>query len=832
MPPVQNASALSRLARRSVVRHAAGMVALLAAACQRDVRPHDVLAAYDESASYGRLTIDYPLDETVFPPEIVAPTFRWTDSNPAADTWVVSLRFADGGAPMSFLAHAAEWTPRADDWDAIKRRSLEKPARVLVLGVDRRVPGTILSAAQISISTSRDEVGAPIFYREVNLPFIEAVKDPSRIRWRFGPISSPHQPPVVLENLPVCGNCHSFSADGRTLGMDVDYANDKGSYAIAAVQPQIELSPREIITWADYRRDDGEDTFGLLSQVSPDGRYVISTVKDRSVFVPRDDLAFSQLFFPIKGILVVYDRQTKQFCALPGADDPAYVQSNPTWSPDGGTIVFARSPAYRLRKDKGNVLLGQDECAEFLEEGQSFLFDLYRVPFNEGQGGEPEPIAGASADGMSNYFAKFSPDGRWIVFCKARSYMLLQPDSELYIIPAAGGQPRRLRANTGRMNSWHSWSPNGRWLVFSSKVNSPYTQLFLTHIDEQGESTPPVLLAQFTAPDRAANIPEFVNARPEALLRIRERFIDDVSYVRAGDMYLAANDVAGAIAQYRKALELNADNAVAHSNLGGLLSTEGQFEEAERHLRTALRLDPQSGAAHFNLGVMLFRLGKAAEAARHLSEAVRLKPQHATAQRTLGVLLVNQGMPEQALVHLREAVRLEPENATAHFCLGKALVAQGDIDQAVQHLTTAVRLEPDYATARCLLGQVLYRAGRTAEAISQLSLAVNSRPDDPDLLRELAWVLATAPQPDLRDAGRAIQFARRACALTGYRAIEPLDTLGVCHAAAGQFDEAVRAAEQALRLAQASGQEVIARLIAQRVELYRQGRAYVPPGPP
>jgi len=26
---------------------------------------------------------------------------------------------------------------------------------------------------------------------------------------------------------------------------------------------------------------------------------------------------------------------------------------------------------------------------------------------------------------MSNYFAKYSPDGKWIVFCKAKSFMLL-----------------------------------------------------------------------------------------------------------------------------------------------------------------------------------------------------------------------------------------------------------------------------------------------------------------------------------------------------------------------------------------------------------------------
>ena len=62
------------------------------------------------------------------------------------------------------------------------------------------------------------------------------------------------------------------------------------------------------------------------------------------------------------------------------------------------------------------------------------LFELYRIPFNEGKGGKAEPIKGASNNGMSNYFAKFSPDGKWIVFCKAKSFMLLQPDSELYMI--------------------------------------------------------------------------------------------------------------------------------------------------------------------------------------------------------------------------------------------------------------------------------------------------------------------------------------------------------------------------------------------------------------
>ena len=169
---------------------------------------------------------------------------------------------------------------------------------------------------------------------------------------------------------------------------------------------------------------------------------------------------------------------------------------------------------------------------------------------------------------MSNFFPKYSPDGKWIVFCKAKSYMLLQPDSELYIIPAAGGVARRLRYNTARMNSWHSWSSNSRWLVFSSKVNTPYTQLFLTHIDEDGNDSPPVLLERFTSPDRAANIPEFVKLPGDAIADIREQFLDAYSFLRAGMANEHTGDHKGAERAYRRGLEIAPDNVELRNALG------------------------------------------------------------------------------------------------------------------------------------------------------------------------------------------------------------------------------------------------------------------------
>jgi hypothetical protein len=231
-------------------------------------------------------------------------------------------------------------------------------------------------------------------------------------------------------------------------------------------------------------------------------------------------LDFSLSFFPIKGILAVYDREDGTYRPLSGADDPEYVQTNPCWSPDGKTIVFARAKASDLKADTKNFFLSPTKSQEYLDTSDGLHYDLYRVPFNDGAGGVAEPVKGASNNGMSNYFAKYSPDGRWIVYCQAKSFMFLQPDSKLHIIPAEGGESQRMLCNTPRMNSWHSWSPNSKWLVFASKPHSPFTQLFLTHIDDQGRSSPAVALTHMSAANWAANIPEFVNGGPNAIKNI------------------------------------------------------------------------------------------------------------------------------------------------------------------------------------------------------------------------------------------------------------------------------------------------------------------------
>ncbi len=693
-------------------------------ACERESTAPPALAF--PSASSGRLEITYPLDETLFPPEIVAPTLTWTDETQGVQTWTVLLRFNDEHEVLRFPTSEPRWRPSQADWAEIKKRSTAQDAEVAVVGVGPA--GHAASSATIRIRTSTDPVGDSIFYREVPLPFIEAVQDPSRIRWRFGSVDSEDRPPIVLENLPVCGNCHSFSDDGGVLGLDVDYGNDKGAYAILPVSQKMVLDDEKIITWSDYKKDDGELTFGLLSRVSPDGRYVISTVKDRAVFVATPGIEFSQLFFPIKGILVVYDTKTGKYKPLPGADDPEYVQSNPTWSPDGKSIVFARTKAYRKRgvANATNILLDEKDVPEFVEDKEPFKFDLYRVPFNEGRGGKAEPIKGASHNGMSNYFAKFSPDGKWIIFCKAENYMLLMPDSELYIIPAEGGEARRLRANTPLMNSWHSFSSNGRWLVFSSKAFTPYTQLFLTHIDEEGRSTPPVVLDRFTEPDRAANIPEFVALSADSIAKIEERFLDAYSFLRAGMANERTGNYPGAVRAYLRGLEIEPDNVELLNAMGFSLFQQGKSADAVAAFEKALAIDPKHWKAHNNMALASIDLGELEVAEAHYRESLAIKPQPAI-YNDLGFVLERLGMPAQAAEEFRKALELDPKSASAHYNLGASLVRSGEFAEAEPHLRAALKKNPNTETYTAL-GVALWQQGRLDAAAANLRDAIEADP--------------------------------------------------------------------------------------------------------
>jgi len=488
-----------------------------------------------------------------------------------------------------------------------------------------------------------------------------------------------------------------------------------------------------------------------MSQISPDARYVVTTVNDpgidqsdyhrrknpvdlvRNYYVANfKDYAFLQVFYPTRGVLAFYRRDSAHLEYLPGADDTRFVHANAVWSPDGKYLVFARAKAQEAYPAGAQLAQFANDASE-----TQIQYDLYRIPFSGGRGGKAEPIAGASANGMSNSFPKISPDGRWIVFVQARNGLLMRPDSQLFIVPATGGPARRMTCNTPRMNSWHSFSPNGRWLVFSSKSRSPYTQMFLTHIDEEGHDSPAILIEDATAANRAVNIPEFVNIPPDGMLKIDTPAAD---YALHTDLAVAAmknHRYEEAVREWSEALALAPTEARAHNGVGVALAEIGKLDEAIAHYREALTLSPQYAEACNNLGDALARKNAVKEAVAQFTRAVELDPGYTIAHANLGMLLARTGQTDKAIVHLRKVVEAKPDSADAHRDLGHALADKRELQAASRELEEALRLSGRRdALALHLLGRVYADSGRRPEALrtQREALAMAMQQNNPKLV--------------------------------------------------------------------------------------------------
>jgi tetratricopeptide (TPR) repeat protein len=341
--------------------------------------------------------------------------------------------------------------------------------------------------------------------------------------------------------------------------------------------------------------------------------------------------------------------------------------------------------------------------------------------------------------------------------------LLMRPDSKLYIVPSSGGEARPLRSNLKTMNSWHSFSPNGRWLVFSSKTPTPYTRLYLTHIDEDGNSSPAIPIDNPTDANRAVNIPEFLNVGPDGLDRIDTPATDFYREFNIAADLSEKRQFVDALPVWKKAVELNPDDARVHTNLGTALEETGKPEEALAEYRRSLELNDQSSQAHNNLGSILAQQGKLDEALAQFERAVELNPENGRAQSNLGGALSEKGRTEEALEHLRKGVALEPRFADGQNNLGAALARAGELDEAIPHMAAAVDLAPQAVGNHYNFGRVLAAKGRFGEAAAQFEQAAKlTDMREPAILDMLAAMYA--------ETGRyaeAVATARKALDLAG-----------------------------------------------------------------
>ncbi len=279
---------------------------------------------------------------------------------------------------------------------------------------------------------------------------------------------------------------------------------------------------------------------------------------------------------------------------------------------------------------------------------------------------------------------------------------------------------------------------------------------------------------------------------------------------------------------FEYALKVTKNNAIAENNYAGALFREGRLREAKIHYENAVRIDPKySFKACNNLGYIFLQEGKPDESASCFSELLKQEPDLPNAIFGLAMALSMQGKYDEAIKYFKKVMELDPEFPNIRAKMGTALLMAKRPDEAVACLNEALKDSDDKMEVYVNLAIAYSQLGDFKQSIQNRNKAAALQSNNPEVLNNLAWLLATAGDISKQDADKAVIFAERACKLTGNKNLGFLDTLAAAYAAAGKFDEARATAEKAIKDAKTAGREELVREIEGRLQLYQKGFRYI-----
>jgi tetratricopeptide (TPR) repeat protein len=281
-----------------------------------------------------------------------------------------------------------------------------------------------------------------------------------------------------------------------------------------------------------------------------------------------------------------------------------------------------------------------------------------------------------------------------------------------------------------------------------------------------------------------------------------------------------------AISHYHQAIALRPGYAEAHYNLGRLLAEKGEFNDAINHYEAALAINPADAEAHNNVGATLFQVGRVDDAIAHYQQALAVRPDYADASCNLANTLLSKGDMDGAIAHYLKCVAVLPDHADAQYNLASALLRKGRIDEAIVHYEKALQLVPEHADAHANLGSALLAKGRVVGAIAQYKEALRLAPENVAAQSNLAWLLATSPDPSLRNGPEAVLLAEQASHSSHGKRPLILRILAAAYAEAGRFSEARETAREALQASDDQGNSTLSEFLRKEIALYESGLPY------
>ncbi|HXC36780.1 MAG TPA: tetratricopeptide repeat protein [Candidatus Acidoferrales bacterium] len=280
---------------------------------------------------------------------------------------------------------------------------------------------------------------------------------------------------------------------------------------------------------------------------------------------------------------------------------------------------------------------------------------------------------------------------------------------------------------------------------------------------------------------------------------------------------------------FSRAVELDPKNEVAWALLGAEYFNLGNNGKAADCLNHSVALDPKYYLAWQYLGSLLNRKGDLAGAQNAWQTALRCSaPDEARINiyNRLGHLYMASGNFSNAISNYQNSLELSADQPQAQAELGQCLLQTKQPEAAAAAFQNSIDLQPENSEAQLGLGMLSAGNGTYSDALVHLRAAVKADTNSVMALGNLAWLLAAAPDPALRNGPEAVSLAEHACQLTRYQQAKFIGTLAAAYAEAGRFDDAIATAQKAHDIALTNRDSHVAARNAQLMELYKSHHAY------
>ena len=176
----------------------------------------------------------------------------------------------------------------------------------------------------------------------------------------------------------------------------------------------------------------------------------------------------------------------------------------------------------------------------------------------------------------------------------------------------------------------------------------------------------------------------------------------------------------------------------------------------------------------------------------------------------------------ERLAYFENAIHRDPQDAYAYLERGAAQKGLNHYDKAVADCKKAAELAPSWALPYFVICETEYQREGWAEILDALNHYTKLDDDNPTVLMMKARIQATARDDRLRDGKAAVENAKKACDIVGYRQFLGVEALAAAYAEAGNFEEAVSWANKALDLAPEKSKKEC----RERIELYKSRKPF------